>query len=234
MDLHHFYHVYADGNWEQPVEEHLAALRAGGLADELTTFRVGLVGSAINMAKAISYLSRSGIKYQVDGLEESGFEQVTLDRLYEFSKTHDGAVLYAHTKGASRNDPIDVPWRRSMTQLCVVDWQVPIAGLEADYLIAGCHWIRGNPDIERLSAAWRNRQLNPPGLDGVGGMFGGNFWWTKLEYVRQLPEPDHVHRHAAEHWLGQLSEVMPLNVDTILDLNPRPIVPSNLVPLRLG
>lgn len=238
LDLHHFYHCYADGKWQQPVDEHLVALRVSGLADHLTTFRVGLVGTATNMAKAIAYLSRRcrelGITYSVATVEEQGWEQVTLNCLYEFSQTHDGAVLYAHTKGASRTDPIDEPWRRSMTQLCVVDWRVAVAALECDgKFIVGCHWIRGNPDIERLNDAWINRALNPPGLDGVGGMFGGNFWWTRLELLRQNCPPDNSHRFAAEHWLGQLSEVMPINATTILDLNPFPIVPQNLVPLRL-
>ncbi len=153
----------------------------------------------------------------------SGFEQETLDPLYDFAQSHDGYVLYTHTKGASRNEPIDTPWRRAMEWYNVVDWHTPIAALDAGATIAGCHWIRGNPEIERLVEAWKNRELNPPGLDGVGGMFGGNFWWTKLELLRRNCRPTRRSRMDAEHWLGQLSEVMPIHADTICDLNPRPI-----------
>lgn len=236
MDLHHWYHLYADGNFETQVREHAAALRQSGLYEQLTSFHVGFIGTPENTAQAISLLHECKItdKLKIAAIVSAGWEQETLDDMWRYSKEHDGAVLYAHTKGASRTDPIDDPWRRSMTQLCVVEWRTAVAALECDgKFIVGCHWIKGNPSIERLNAAWENRQLNPPGLDGVGGMFGGNFWWTRLELLRQNCQPDRTHRFAAEHWLGQLSEVMPIWGETILDLNPRPIVPENLVPLNL-
>jgi hypothetical protein len=229
--LHHFYHCYADGNWEIPVHEHLMALRASGLDDELASFHVGFVGSAYNIARARDAFV--GFDFETCAEIESGYEQETLDALWEFAQHHDGPVLYAHTKGASRDEPIDNPWRRSMTQKCVMEWRTAVDALESGKFIVGCHWIRGNPEIERLAEAWRNRELNPPGLDGVGGMFGGNFWWTRLELVRQNCRPTRNSRFDAEHWLGQLSEVMPIWAGTILDLNPQPIVPWGLVKLEL-
>jgi hypothetical protein len=235
MDLHHFFHCYADGAWEIPVHEHIGALRFGGLYDQLASFQIGFVGSDDNIERVCDALAVYGVNYTPVASVTQGFEQETLDKLYDFSQDHDGAVLYTHTKGSSRVESIDNPWRQSMEQLCVVDWRVAVAALECDgKSIVGCHWIKGDPDIERLAEAWRNRELNPPGLDGVGGMFGGNFWWTRLELVRQNCRPGRESRFAAEHWLGQLSEVMPINVDTILDLNPVPITRSNLVPLRLA
>lgn len=234
VDLHHFFHLYADGDWLTPVEEHVKALLIGGLYDQLTSFHIGFVGSRLNRREARSVLRILDIDYEVCADVAEGWEQETLDPLYAYSQDHDGAVLYAHTKGAANFAPINDPWRRSMTQLCVVEWQRPVEALDTGgKSIVGCHWIKGQPEIERLAEAWRNRELNPPGLDGVGGMFGGNYWWTKLELLRQNCKPDRIHRHAAEHWLGQLSEVMPIWEETILDLNPRPIVPSNLVPLLL-
>lgn len=235
MDLYSFYHLFADGDFEIPVTEHMRALKASGLYDELAGLFIGFVGAADNIEKAEKLLAYGlDVDYTMCAYEREGWEQETLDRLYTFAQSYDGAVLYAHTKGAANFAPINDPWRRSMTQLCVMEWRTAVAALECDgKSIVGCHWIKGQPDIERLSEAWRNRELNPPGLDGVGGMFGGNFWWTRLELLRQNCQPDRVHRHAAEHWLGQLSEVMPINADTILDLNPHPIVASNLVPLNL-
>ena len=229
--IHHFYHLFADGAWEEPVFEHFTALAESGLADEIEWVWVGFVGEPGNVGRAAKAIEATGVRYRWINFVTEGWEQATLHPLWEFAQDTDGPVLYAHTKGASRDEPIDRPWRRSMTELCVVQWRRCVEALDNGKLIVGCHWIKGQPEIERLSEAWRNRQLNPPGLDGVGGMFGGNFWWTRLELLRQNCEPSIEHRHAAEHWLGQLSEVMPINADTILDLNPRPIVPSNLVPL---
>jgi hypothetical protein len=234
MDLHHWYHIYADGDWVIPVHEHIRALQVGGLYDQLASFQIGFVGSDDNIANVCNSLEVHGVEWTTVAAVTAGFEQETLDKMWEFSQDHDGFGLYTHTKGASRVDPIDNPWRQSMEQLCVVEWRTAIGALDCDSkAIVGCHWIKGDPTVERLNEAWLNRELNPPGLDGVGGMFGGNFWWTRLDLLRQNCRPGRESRFAAEHWLGQLSEVMPINADTILDLNPRPIVPANLVPLRL-
>jgi hypothetical protein len=224
MLLHHFFHVYADGKWQQPVAEHIDALEDGGLMVQLLTMHVGLVGQPGNVAAVHQYLANRGVTYGTCAVAETGYEQVTLDPLYQFARTTGGYVLYTHTKGASRDDKIDTPWRRSMEFYNVVDWTRPVAALDAGATIAGCHWIRGNPEIERLAEAWKNRELNPPGHDAVGGMFGGNFWWANLDAVRRNCPPSHESRFAAEHWLGQLSEVMPIIAPaTICDLNPHPI-----------
>ena len=43
--LAHFYHVYADGAWQDPLAEHLAALEASGLGAALDVKAAGVVGS---------------------------------------------------------------------------------------------------------------------------------------------------------------------------------------------
>lgn len=204
--LHHFFHCFAAGNWEQPVTEHCRALTEFGLYDELDTLMVGFVGSPDQIKAARCTLDVLVPKYQVCAEAETGWEQVTLDLLYQFVLDHEGLVSYGHTKGASRNNAIDATWRRSMTYHCFVDWQRPVAALEAGKSIVGCHWIEGGPS-------------SVPGF-GHGGMMGGNFWWTHADLLRRNVPPSHESRHAAEHWLGQLSEVTPLTAATIGDLNP--------------
>jgi hypothetical protein len=96
-----------------------------------------------------------------------------------------------------------------MTYHTIVDWQRPVKALTDGYSIAGSHWFQGGPSsVEGY---------------GHGGMFGGNFWWTHCELLRQIGPPDTDSRHHAEHWLGQLSEVTPLIGSTIFDLNTSPI-----------
>lgn len=226
MDLHHWYHLYADGDWQTPAAEHFDALVRSGLYAELATVQVGFVGSDENIGEAQDFLRQYDIVTACTSPD--GFEQETLDELWRFSFRHDGLALYAHTKGAANFAPINNAWRRSMTFFNVMGWRTPVAALQEDKSIAGCHWIRGNPDEERLVEAWKNRHLNPPGLDGVGGMFGGNYWWARLDLVRQNVQPTRRSRFDAEHWLGQLSEVVPIHERTILDLNPHPIVQANL------
>lgn len=222
MRLVHFFHLYADGDWQVPVSEHFDALTSSGLYGALDTIHIGFVGSARNIAAAQDALR--DYDFETCAAVEQGYEQETLDQLWRFAQHHDGLVFYAHTKGAANYAAINDPWRRSMTHHNVVDWWTPVDALtRGGKSIAGCHWIKGNPDDERLVEAWRTRQLNPPGLDGVGGMFGGNYWWTRLELIRQNCAPSRSSRFDAEHWLGQLSEVMPICDATICDLNPHPI-----------
>ena len=145
---------------------------------------------------------------QVCAEAESGWEQTTLNELWAFSHDNEGYVSYAHTKGASRDDPIDRPWRRDMTYHNFVNWQHVVNLLSLGQHAVGCHWIKSpaaNPDF------------------GWGGMFGGNFWWSRLDLLRQNCHPQMHTRFAAEHWLFQLSEVLPMTEATITDLNPQPI-----------
>lgn len=205
--LHAWFHCYATGNWQQPVTDYCDALTRFGLYDELASHHVGFVGRPDEIAAARASLDVLVLGYEVCAESPEGWEQETLEPMWKFCHDHDGLVLYTHTKGASRADPVDQPWRRSMLYHNVVNWQEPVTALtEGGKSIAGCHWYCGGPS-------------SIPGY-GTGGMFGGNFWWTRCDLLRQNVPPDNSARGCAEHWIGQLSEVMPLTPDTIHDLNP--------------
>lgn len=212
----HFYHCFADGNWQTPVTDHFEALTRYGLADVLTSVHVGYVGSPENIAAAHCTVEHYVPGYTRCAEAPTGFEQETLEPMWKWVQDHDGLVSYAHTKGASRNDPIDKPWRRAMEYHNFVDWRRPLVALLFGKSIAGCHWHRGGPSsIEGY---------------GTGGMFGGNYFWTHAELLRQNVPPGRESRFAAEHWLGQLSEVMPITAETIEDLHPGMIHDLGSVP----
>jgi hypothetical protein len=211
--LAHFYHVYADGNWAPMVHEHCGALRRYGLYDALDVWAVGFVGTPDNIAAARATLDGLAPGYEVVATSSEGWEQETLNPLWKWCRRRRAKgpraalVGYGHTKGASRNDPIDQPWRRAMTYHNFVNWQRPVEALQNGTSIAGCYWHTGGPSSREGY--------------GVGGMFGGNFWWTRADLLRQSPAPGMISRHYAEHWLGQLCEVTPLIPgETILDLSP--------------
>lgn len=210
--LAHFFHCFADGAWQAPVTEHCAALARFGLLEALDgRWFVGFVGSPDNIAAARCTLDALAPGYTVVAESPVGWEQETLIPAWKWCRRRraEHLVCYTHTKGASRNDPIDQPWRRAMEYHAVVEWRRPVEGLMNGANIAGSHWIAGGPSsVEGY---------------GTGGMFGGNFWWTKASLLRRNPCPDNVSRYHAEHWLGQLSEVVPITAETILDLNPTSI-----------
>lgn len=208
--LHHWYHVYADGNWAAPVTDHCNALREYGLYDQLTSFHIGFVGTPENVAAVRSTLDVLTPDYEICATSFNGWEQETLREMYKYVQVADGYISYAHTKGAANYAPINDAWRRSMEYYNFVCWECPVQALDEGKSIVGCHWFTGGP------------ASNP--AFGTGGMFGGNYWWTKAELLRQNVPPDESNRHAAEHWLGQLSEVMPITPETIYDMNPTTMI----------
>lgn len=214
--LHHFYHVFADGAYEVPVREHALALQRDGLLETLETLQVGLVGTPASCADALQLLDEVGLgRATVVATADEGWEQVTLHPLHAFAQDHDGYVAYAHTKGSANFAEINDAWRRSMEFYNYVQWRQPVALLDRGAKAVGCHWYTAAPAAQ-------------PGF-GVSGMFGGNYWWADMRFLRLAPPCELDSRHAAEHWVGRMSEVTPLvHYEHIVDLHPGPIVAENL------
>lgn len=197
--MHHFYHVYADGDWNEPVRDHIEALRRNGLLENLASINIGFVGSTENINEVHKLLRENGIPYNTVDEQPDGWEQVTLRHLEEFVKDNEGAISYAHTKGAANYNPVNKPWRLSMEFYNFVNWVTPVSSLFTDKLMAGCHWV------ETPTAKF----------------FGGNFWWSRCDVLRQNEPLTYVTRHDAEHWIGLVHSQIPLSLgNNVLDLTP--------------
>lgn len=180
MRLTHFYHVYADGDWVVPARDHFAALEASNLTDHLDSIRLGIVGQKSNREKV-----KNSLPGVVVAESETGWEQVTLKELYDFCQTDDGAVFYAHTKGAGAVSELSSRWRVSMIHDTVTRWRECVEALET-VDAAGSYWLMsGEPEH------WDH-----------GFFFAGNFWWAKSLYVRGLDPVRNEHRFQAEGWVG--------------------------------
>jgi len=202
VKIYHFYHIYADGKWLIPVLEHFRALRKSKLAKNLAQLSIGMAGSLANRQKLARFLKAYcwlfRLDYEIAAEDVEGWEQVTLEQLHEFSKTHDGYVFYAHTKGAANNIKPNPLWRRLMTRYNVQQWETAVQQLK-HHKAVGCYW------------------LLPEDLHVSGYYFGGNFWWAHLSLIRTLDKPSRETRHHAESWLGQNYETNPF---PIYDLHP--------------
>lgn len=185
--IHHFYHVYADGTWQDKVADHTRALKEYGLYENLNSFNVGCVGSTHNVEKVLDFLDKQGLKYNLVAEESTGWEQITLDPLWEMAKNDKNAYfLYCHTKGAANFDPVNLNWRLGMTRNLVVKWEKCIQALENGVSTVGCHYYLVNPD-----------NPNP--------FWGGNFWWATGTHISLLDKCSREHRHCAESWIGTIS-----------------------------
>lgn len=213
--LHHFYHVYADGDWGEAVRDHFDALQRFGLHDALDALMIGFVGCPDNIERVKVQLQVLGVNYTTAVEVAAGWEQVTLQKLHEFTRENKGLVSYAHTKGASHPEPITRVWRRSMEYFNFVRWENMVSHLEHGAKIAGCHWL---PAARAENPVW-----------GSSGFFGGTYWWSHCSVLAESPLIDHATRHSAEHWIGQISEVQDLSPQFIYDANPQNIAPDTLI-----
>jgi hypothetical protein len=184
VNLAAFYHAWVGGAWQTPEQEFWTALRGSGF---------------------------DGPVHEL--WEDAGSESPTINRVRQYAEHHDGAVLYAHTKGAGENTDFRTRWRRSMTNRVVADWRQNLARLEEcqncyggyadcaechgavrDVDAVGCHWL--------TEAAFPG-MFGPQTIPAEGsGFFGGNFWMARCDYLRTLPACEAEPRWKAESWIG--------------------------------
>lgn len=209
MNVAHFYHVYAAGQWQQIVAEHLDALQESGFDGRFT---VGLVGNSSQRRRALEAVAA---RRRPDAVVEAprGWEQVTLDAVHRYSKRNGGAVLYAHTKGAAhevrptvrlalaaRNmSASETIWgaasaddyirhlggmsqqrvRQVMTEVLVHGWRESVEALE-----------RARSDVAGLYLHYHRRG------------FVGNFWIGTCAYLRKLPSCPRKRPQDAVSWIS--------------------------------
>ena len=184
--IHHFYHVYADGDWLSKLSDHIRALKTYGLYEKLESFNIGCVGSDTNFNNVVTFLQENNVKCTIVAHSHLGWEQITLNHMWLHAKTHQNDIfLYCHTKGAANNSELNEIWRRGMTRKIVVEWEHCVSLLEQGHSTLGCHYFPHNPD-----------NPNP--------FWGGNFWWATGEHINLLKLCGNNVRHEAESWIGTI------------------------------
>ena len=146
-----------------------------------------------NCQRVVDMIDPWGWWILADACEREGFRVVTLNVLRDYASRVDGALLYAHSKGAATVDPFRDRWRRSMLARVVRPWRENAALLE-EHDAVGCHWL-----TEEKFPGMFGVMTEP--MDG-SGFFGGNFWLARCDYLRTLPECPVSPRWQAESWIG--------------------------------
>lgn len=182
MNLYHAYHIYADGDWQRPWKEHKLAL-AHGLKESLSEFGVGIVGTPKNRIRVRQLVEEYGARVVAES--DTGWEQLTLEWVASISRTHDGYVLYSHTKGSAFPSDVSVKWRRLMTYDAVVGWRDCVARLDEGFETVGTTWHEPSPE------------------HGTRPYWAGNFWWATTAFIKELPPIGYAHRYDAEGWIGE-------------------------------
>lgn len=249
--LTHYYHIYAVGDWRRIVDEHLTALEEGGLAVALHAFRVGIVGDTREREAVCAHLRSFWPRAEVVAEAGSGWEQITLGPLWHAAQAGEHAqVLYAHTKGAANPCERSEQWRRGMTLHLVREWRTA-AGLLDRADAVGVHriddhvWPHEVPHWVGISPTRRISEQLHRETDGAYPFdpddpqwddepkpihtrihFSGNFWWSTMDWIRQLPLPLNRTRFDAENWIGCIKP------PRLIDLQPGS--PFNVYPPGTG
>jgi hypothetical protein len=184
--IQHFYHIWAEGAWASPAEEHDHALEEARFPVKP---KLGVTGAVEDRYVVACWAKAHG--WEIVAEADEGFEQLTVSamRRWAMSGEEQAAVLYAHAKGARTDlNGVNAHWRREMTARVVGEWEVCVRLLERHDAV-GC--------------GWRNAAEYPDIIFTEGsGVFFGNFWWATRDYLRALPEPGLLNRYDAEGWVG--------------------------------
>jgi hypothetical protein len=137
----------------------------------------------INGSPNLLVLDLSDKKYKIFNPNSNIFkcEFPTLKQIWEDSKSNDNYILYLHTKGVTKpNHPNIEDWTNYLAYFNINKWEDRIKELE-EYDCTGVNFF-GNPEDLKLNpATW--------GYGKAPQHYSGNFWWSKSEHIRKLPNP---------------------------------------------
>jgi hypothetical protein len=187
------------------VHEQMQVLTQGGLLGAASQFIVGINGGDESKEYADLLLPPKATRI-MHGLQSKS-ECRTILALEQWLPGHeDWYVCYFHAKGATHpieeKTPDDIKysrtrWRGCMMRNVIQNWTRCVSDLNSGFDAAGCHWMA------------------PPFTPFGQHLFGGNFFWAKVSYLRTLPsimERDRIKiqsgidsaesRFEAEVWIG--------------------------------
>ena len=179
-----FYHLFIPLNdsfrtWPWWVDEQLGLIKSSKLID------VATVNMAITMPKYVAvdpnhyvpfwelvadYVSRRYPFVRILDIRDTSdtnlYEGQTLRFLHQACQDRDIDVMYIHSKGCISNTAHVSTWRQVLNHFTIAEWPTCLKYLETNDVV-------GVKDKYSLSHK----------------TVSGNFWWSKSEYIRNLPEP---------------------------------------------
>lgn len=179
------YHVATLNRWEEIVQEQLQTLVSSQLAHAADRITMVVVGPHIKKTEELIQKTSFAHKIQLIHFSENprfcefpGIEMVqTIAK--EKPEAH---ILYLHSKGVSYLDPDKArnvqSWRRFMEYFTIERWQDCMESLETSNM-CGVEWL----NCHHTSS----QKIEQP------GMFAGNFWWARADYLRTCPPMQGTH-----------------------------------------
>lgn len=213
--IYGFFHIYCDKDWERMVTSQVERLTHSGLINETARLFVSCI-LLHDEDEALLHRIFHGMPVEFVSVsrDASKFEYPALEALREQCMKEDCLVYYFHTKGITYQSLETADrrfnafkanieaWRNLMEYFLMDRWVIAVNTLMDGYDTYGCY------------------RLPPP--PRAYYLYAGNFWWSKSDYVKQLPAFDpslyRDNRYYAEEWLYKAKPKDFSAFDTMADL----------------
>lgn len=181
------YHIFCVEDYIDIVTNQIERLKKSGLydwCDKLEVTCINLTNNFTEIEKIFEGLDKANLnKYT-----QNAFEYEGINKVWEYSQTHKGRVLYFHSKGVSNK------YRKKSTGE-ISEWKTKGVGLWKEmmeyYLID--NWKDCIPKLDEYDQC---------GLTQHSNWLWGNFWWSNLSWIKSNPKPAFGDRWYFEAWLN--------------------------------
>lgn len=189
MKIYIYLHICTINVWEIVVEDLFSKLQKSGLLDKCDELRVSVLGEHVDRVKEILATDKLQLIFQ--STDMSLFERPCLEHIRKSAEIENFNVLYLHSKGIQeKNDPYRENINDWINLMChyLIDKHVDCLSFLNIADAVGTNFVKVNPELL--------------GVDGNGWHFSGNFWWSKSQYIKQLPEKIGPNYLDPEMWIG--------------------------------
>lgn len=182
------HHCYLENNWKKILEDQISLMKQYGLYDKCTEIFTTAYASDKNIYRELEEIINKEDtlkKWNIIKLKSNNYEYDALQFLKEYCENKHAYICYFHLKGVySEQIPenIGIPtWRKYLNYFTINKWEQNIENLK-------------NNDI--VCVDWNYNDMHRKKV------VGGNFFWTKSEYVRTLPDiVKNENRFFLETWI---------------------------------
>ena len=183
------YHIYCVGNYLEVVAQQLNRLKISGLYDWCDTLEITCI-NVDNDFTDVQALIKGLDKVNLTMTTNNWYEYEGIKKVWEYSQTYNGKVLYFHTKGVSNTYNNLQERKESLRKKKGVGWWKEAM----EYFVIDNY----KECIQKLN------EHDQCGLtmDGTCGWWWGNFWWSNLSWIRINEKPENSSRWYFEAWLN--------------------------------
>ena len=168
------YHIYCVGDYLKVVNQQLNRLKTSGLydwCDKLEITCINTSGDFTSVEELVKDLSKVNLNCYIN----NSYEFEGINKVWEYSQTYNGKVLYFHTKGVSNTYTTVENRQESIRKKNGIAWWKELM----EYFLID----RYQECLQKLD------EYDQCGLTNNDKWWWGNFWWANLFFVRSNSKP---------------------------------------------